>query len=98
MDNQNVRLMRWSLAIQMLNFDVIYEPGKEMGNADGLSQQALDKERVNSLLGEEGEMPGKAYPDSPHQEETDFLNTETRFHWNAVRHSCIICVSCQSFI
>ena len=46
--------MRWLLAVQMFNFDVIYKPGKEMGNADGLSWQALDKQRVNNLQGEEG--------------------------------------------
>lgn len=38
MSNKNGRLLRWSLALQMLNFTVVYKPGKKCGNVDSLSR------------------------------------------------------------
>lgn len=35
----NGRLLRWSLALQPYNFTISYRPGKQNGNADGLSRQ-----------------------------------------------------------
>ncbi|XP_040182571.1 uncharacterized protein LOC120915831 [Rana temporaria] len=35
----NPRLLRWSLALQPYNFTLQYRPGKQNGNADGLSRQ-----------------------------------------------------------
>ena len=39
MDNSNQRLMRWSLSLQQYDFYVVYRPGRENCNADGLSRQ-----------------------------------------------------------
>ena len=38
----NGRLMQWSLLMQPYNFTTRYRPGRENGNADGLSLQAWD--------------------------------------------------------
>ena len=38
----NGRLMRWALLMQPYNFTTRYRPGRENGNADGLSHQAWD--------------------------------------------------------
>ena len=35
----NARLLRWSLALQPFDFTIHYRPGKQNGNADGLSRQ-----------------------------------------------------------
>ncbi|XP_063293534.1 uncharacterized protein LOC134578463 [Pelobates fuscus] len=35
----NARLLRWSLALQPYDFTIHYRPGKQNGNADGLSRQ-----------------------------------------------------------
>ena len=37
----NPRLARWSLALQPYNFTVLHRPGRENGNADGLSRGAI---------------------------------------------------------
>ena len=39
MTNSNARLTRWAMALQQYSFTVRYRPGKENGNADGLSRQ-----------------------------------------------------------
>lgn len=36
----NRRLTRWSLYLQEFNMDIAYRPGKQNGNADGMSRQA----------------------------------------------------------
>ena len=38
----NGRLTRWELLLQPYNFPTRYRPGRENGNADGLSRQAWD--------------------------------------------------------
>lgn len=38
MGNKNGRLLRWSLSLQMLDFTVVYKPGKKCGNVDSLSR------------------------------------------------------------
>jgi hypothetical protein len=38
MSNRNSRLMRWQLALQELDFEVKYKPGKQHLNADTLSR------------------------------------------------------------
>ena len=39
MANSYARLTRWAMALQQYSFTVRYRPGKENGNADGLSRQ-----------------------------------------------------------
>ncbi len=51
--------MHWALKLQLYDYKVIHRPGKDNGNADGLSRQAWepDKEAADHtdfLLGEEG--------------------------------------------
>ena len=44
------RLSRWSLLLQQYDFDIIYRPGKQNGNADALSRRYYKEEPVlNSL-------------------------------------------------
>ncbi|KAM7298251.1 uncharacterized protein ISCGN_018863 [Ixodes scapularis] len=38
MSPKNGRLLRWSIALQQFNFDVVYKKGRSNGNADGLSR------------------------------------------------------------
>jgi len=51
----NPRLARWALACQAFSFDVRYRPGKDHGDADGLSRLPLDgsdfrdRDRAGSL-------------------------------------------------
>ena len=40
--NSNARLLRWSLALQDLDFEVRYKPGKEHTNADALSRYFVE--------------------------------------------------------
>lgn len=42
MRNANGPLMRWALSLQPYSFTVVYRPGKQNANADGLSRQAWD--------------------------------------------------------
>ena len=46
MQNSNGRLTRWSLAIQPFDFDVTYRPGLANDNADGLSRQSWEDQRL----------------------------------------------------
>ena len=36
------RLARWSLLLQQYDFEIVYRPGKEHGNADSLSRRPYD--------------------------------------------------------
>ena len=42
LNENNLRLARWSLALQPYDFTVQHRAGRENGNADGLSRGAVD--------------------------------------------------------
>ena len=42
-DNLNPRLARWVARLKLYDFEILYRPGPENGNADALSRLALDK-------------------------------------------------------
>ena len=50
----NGRLIRWALTLQQYMFDIQYWPGKNNGNADGLSRQAWSPEGRGVRLFKEG--------------------------------------------
>ncbi len=41
-DNMSARLARWLSRLQLFGFEIEYRPGKNHGNADGLSRLALE--------------------------------------------------------
>ena len=53
------RLARWSLLLQQYDFEIVYRPGKEHGNADSLSRRPYDvdvclntfQKKIHRLLG-----------------------------------------------
>jgi len=43
------RLARWSLLLQHYDFDTVYPPGKQNGNADGLSRRPYETCELSAL-------------------------------------------------
>jgi len=43
------RLARWSLLLQQCDFDTVYRPGKQNGNADGLSRRPYETCELSAL-------------------------------------------------
>ena len=52
----NRRLNRWALTLQQYTFDIQYQPGKNNGNADGLSHQAWSLEEGVRIFEEGGDV------------------------------------------
>lgn len=50
---------RWTLLLQEYDFEVIHRPGKENGNADGLSRQAWEETIHNPEEGVGGSVVGQ---------------------------------------
>lgn len=73
------RLARWSLLLQQYDFDIVHRPGKENGNADGLSRRPYDSTELSLLQAEDPqvakirEMQGR-YPELSGI--TDFLRDD----------------------
>lgn len=55
--NQSGRLQRWGLQLQPYKFDVVYRPGSQNDNADGLSRQAYDSAPTDDRMCRD-EIPG----------------------------------------
>lgn len=58
MKNSNARLMRWVLALQPFDFEILHRPGVKHNNADGLSRQSwptLSEETIDCFTPKEGE-------------------------------------------
>ena len=55
MKDSGGRLMRWALWLQPYDYKITHRPGKDNGNADGLSRQALEEDKgPDALHGEKG--------------------------------------------
>ena len=59
-NNSNSRLTRWAMPLQQFSFTVRYRPGQENGNADGLSRQPWDEEKIGPYPEEGGSVGDQA--------------------------------------
>ena len=55
MNDSGGRLVQWALRLQPYDYKITYRPGKDNGNADGLSRQAWEEdEGPDALHGNKG--------------------------------------------
>ena len=72
--NETGRLGRWSLRLQAFDFEVKYTPGKQNGNADGLSRRTYDPEPETAET--VGELP-ETFTITPDTDGVPSTNNET---------------------